>query len=200
MSIAVGEKPVRYLTAPLPLPDEIYTAEDLLGFPSDWHYELIEGYLRPMPMPTGNPHGRYTALMTLFLMQHIVEKAAGDCFAAESGFLTRRNPDTVKAPDFAFIRKERLTVPQGNGFTTIIPDLVLETRSPSDREAAVQEKVQEWLAAGVQVVLDLDPARETVTVYRANQDPLILSAGDSFTAEEILPGFSLPLRKVFPVQ
>jgi len=197
MSTAILETPVHYVTAPLPLLDRPYTAEELLHFPNDWHYELIEGYLRPM-MPTGDAHGTCTAKFSAFITIHVLEKGLGDIFAAESGFIIGQNPDTVKAPDFAFVAKDRLTFVRSQRFVPVAPDLVLETRSPSDRKASIQEKIEEWLAAGVRIVLDLDPAKEELHVYRQNAEPVTLSVEDSFVADDLLPGLVLPLRKVFP--
>lgn len=185
------------VTTPHPVWDNQYTAEQLHQFPADWHYELIEGYLRPMMMPTGDMHGSCTALFTAFATLHILEHKAGDVFAAETGFLLSESPDTVKAPDFAYVAKGRMPTHTGK-YPKVVPDLVLETRSPSDRKAGVEEKINEWLSFGTKYVLDLDPAKEILIVYRPNEAPLTLTKNDTFTAEGILPGFFLPLTKLFP--
>lgn len=183
---------------PMPLPawDRQYTVAELTQFPPEWHYELIEGYLRPMMMPTGDTHGACTALFTAFVTIYVSEHKLGRVFAAETGFLLAENPDTVKAPDFAFVAKDRMPALTGK-YAKVVPDLVLETRSPNDRKAGVEEKINEWLSFGTSYVLDLNPAKETVMVYRPSEAPLTLTKSDTFTAEDILPGFTLPLTKVF---
>ncbi len=185
--------------ANMPLPEwsRQYSAEELLQFPSDWNYELVEGYLRPLMMPTGDEHGLRTGIFTILAGAYILTNDLGDCFAAETGFLLSENPATVKAPDFAFVSKAR-RVPLTGRHVKVVPDLVLETRSPNDRKAGIEEKVSEWLSFGTRYVLDLDPVKQTILVYCPGVDPLLLSQSDSFTAEDILPGFALPLTKVFP--
>jgi len=188
--------PTYRVTMPLPAWDQQYVAEELLQFPSDWHYELIEGYLRPMMMPTGDEHGLRTGLFTILTGAHILTNDLGYAFSAESGFLLQENPDTVKAPDFAFVAKHRMP-PFTGKYAKVVPDLVMETRSPSDRKAGIEEKINEWLSFGTKYVLDLNPAKETLIIHRPGYSPLTLTKNDTFSAEDILPGFALPMAKVF---
>lgn len=173
-----------------------YSAEELLRFPASLRYELIKGQLRPMA-PTGDFHGSFTYDLGFEIGAFVRQNNLGRCFAAETGFLLRRDPDTVKAPDFAFISRERLTFPRTAGFVPVVPDLVLETRSPSDRNAAVAEKIHEWLDAGVRMALDLDPAKRTLRVYCPGIPPQTLTPNDTLQGGEVLPGFSLPLQRLF---
>jgi len=103
----------------------------------------------------------------------------------------------VLAPDFAFVAADRLPPARGRGFVPVTPDLVLETRSPSDRGPAVLTKAQEWLDAGVRIVLDLDPVRRTLTVYRLGVEPVTLTPADALDGYDVLPDFSLPLSRLF---
>ena len=75
---------------------KLYTAEDLLQFPSTEHYELIRGALIPMP-PSGWSHGTSTHLLQILLGSYVLQNELGACSAAETGFLISRNPDTVLA-------------------------------------------------------------------------------------------------------
>jgi Uma2 family endonuclease len=177
--------------------DRLYTAEDLLAFPPGARYELIDGRLRQMP-PTGDEHGSYTIDLSTEINYFVRSRGLGRCRAAETGFLLARDPDYVLAPDFAFIAADRLPPTPVRGFLPVVPDLVLETRSPSDRGPAVRAKVQEWLDAGVRIVLDLDPTRGTLTIYRPDSDPVALTSSDTLTLEDVLPGFALPLSRLFP--
>lgn len=145
---------------------QTYTAEELFAFPSDWHYELIRGKLRSLNMPAGARHGAKTNRVATFVSNFVYEHDLGECFAAETGFLIAQNPDTVLAPDFAFVSHARLPEELPGGYVRAVPNLVLETRSPNDRVREVSDKVREWLDAGVEVVLELNPAKQVLTVYR----------------------------------
>lgn len=147
-------------------------------------------------MPTGGAHGSCAALFTTFATIYVIENKLGYVFAAETGFLLAEDPDVVKAPDFAFVTKDRMP-PLTDKYAKVASDLVLEVRSPSDRKAGTEEKIEEWLRYGVRYVLDLDPVKETLHVHRPGAEPTMLTKADSFIAEDILPGFALPLSKVF---
>jgi len=180
-----------------PVAGRLYTAEELFAFPSDWHYELFEGRLEEMMSPTGGEHGLFTADLTVEIGSFVRSNNLGRCFVAETGFLLRRNPDTVLAPDFAFVAKDRLPGSPVRGYWPVVPDLVLETRSPSDRPAAVARKMNRWLVAGVRLVLDLDPATRTLIVHRPGEPPVTLTPADTLGGYDVLPGFALPLDRLF---
>ena len=124
-------------------------------------------------------------------------KDLGRGYAAETGFLLAQDPDTVLAPDFAFITKARLVPVRKRGYVPVIPDLVLETRSPSDSAQEVADKVRQWLEAGVRIVWELNLKARVLTVHRPDAEPRPLGPDDTLTGEEVLPGFTLPLRRLF---
>src|SRR5688572_2603706 len=129
----------------------LYTAEDLERLSAEGlRYELMAGELRPMS-PAGGEHGSLTKRLDHFLSTHVYEHGIGECFAAETGFLVARNPDTTLAPGWAFVASSRMPRPLPRGFVPVVPDVVLETRSPRDTSQAVGEKVTAWLRAGVRV-------------------------------------------------
>ena len=108
------------------------------------------------------------------------------------------DPDTVRAPDVAFILRER--VPQEGlprGFFPGAPDLAVEVISPSDLYAEVDEKVAEWIERGARVVFVVNPRRQTVAVHRARQPVRVLTEDDVLEAEDLVPGWSLPVRNLF---
>jgi len=122
----------------------------------------------------------------------------GIVFAAETGFLLTRQPDTVRAPDIAFIAQQR--VPKTGvwqGFIPLAPDLAVEVVSPSDRVYEVDEKVQDWLDNGTRLVWVVNPRTRTVTVNRAGSQPKILTASDELTGDDVVPGFTCPVREIF---
>jgi Uma2 family endonuclease len=83
------------------------------------------------------------------------------------------------------------------GYLETIPELVVEVRSKNDTVPEIQDKVAEYLSAGVQIVWDVDPRPKTVTVYRPGHDATELRIGDVLTAERVIPGFQVPVAELF---
>lgn len=177
---------------------KLITAEEFERFDPEWRYDLIEGELHTMPPMPGEEHGAITSDFSTELNLFVRDHGLGQCYAAETRFLIARDPDTAIGPDWAFITKERLPKKRNKGFSPLVPDIVLEVRSPSDKPAEVQKKINLWLSAGVQVVWEANPKREVLTVYRPGVSPVILTADSTLTCENILPGFALPLRRIWP--
>ena len=181
--------------APVITEPRLYTTDDLWCLPSGTRFELVRGELRPMPPPAGDEHGYLTQSIGQRIGVFVEDNDLGRCYAAETGFVLSRNPDTVLAPDFAFVAKSRLSGPPGKKYVPLVPDLVLETRSPDDTPSEVAEKIAGWLAAGVRIVWELDLKSRTLTVYRPDAEPQALAANDTLTGEDVLPGFALPLAR-----
>lgn len=172
------------------------TAEQLIELPGDgMRHELVEGMLRTMA-PAGSEHGLVGATL-LGRMYAVVEAGGlGRLFTAETGFRLRRDPDTVRAPDVAFVRADRVPDARVPGFAPLAPDLAAEIVSPNDRAVEVAGKALSWLDAGVQIVWVVDPENRTVTVYR--QDGVsVLRGPDVLRGESVLPGFALPLDELW---
>ena len=149
--------------------------------------------------PAGGKHGSVAMRVGSLLSVHVRANDLGEVFAAETGFILRRNPDTVRAPDASFIAKDRL--PEGElpiGYLEIVPDLAVEVVSPNDTTREVWDKVGDWLRAGTRLVWVIDPASRSVTVYRSMDDFQILSEGDELVGGEVIPGFTGNLRDQFP--
>jgi Uma2 family endonuclease len=176
----------------------VYTAQDLERLSHEGHhYELIRGELRPMS-PSGGPHGTASSRVSFYVNGIVYGEELGETFAAETGFFVERNPDTVKAPDFAFVSYERLPEPLPEGYVSLVPDLAVETRSPSDTAREVAEKVEEWLAASVRLVWVIEPRKRTITTHRQGRPTQVLGAGDTLDGEDVLPGLSVPVERIFP--
>jgi Uma2 family endonuclease len=175
---------------------KLYTADDLLAMPRDSRYELVRGELVPMSPPPGEQHGELAMTLSARATVYVQDHDLGRCLVAETGVLIGNNPDTVRAPDWAFTRKKRLHQPASAGHARVVPDVVLEVRSPSDSRAAFAERAAMWINAGVQMVWMLDPAQQTLTVHREHE-VRILGADDVLTGEDLLPGFELPLSRLF---
>ncbi len=156
--------------------------------------ELIRGeVIRLAPATSG--HGivamRIGARLAVFVEAHDL----GYVFAAETGFVLARDPDTVRAPDAAFVSRDR--EPAREEFVPFAPDLAVEVVSPDDRPRKVQEKVKDWLAAGARRVWVLYPRTATVHVHSSPTDVRILRHGDVLADEELLPGFAVLLAELF---
>ena len=176
------------------------TAEELLRMPDDgFRYELVRGELRKMP-PAGDEHGYVAGEVFAELRNHVKANNLGRTYAAETGFLISRDPDTVRAPDAAFVNRERVEeVSQTGGYFPGAPDLAVEVLSPNDTHAEVTEKALAWLDVGSRMVLVADPKRRAVTVYRSRSEIRILTAeaGDRIDGADVVPGWKLPVAELF---
>jgi Uma2 family endonuclease len=175
-----------------------FTAERLLAMPPDGkRYELVRGELRVMS-PSGNEHGAVVVRLTWRLAKHVEENRLGIVFAAETGFVISQNPDTVRAPDIAFVSQARLdVVGEVDGYWPGSPDLAVEVTSPSDSFSNVEEKALGWLAAGSKIVWVVDPKQKNVTVYRSKDDIRVLDWDSELDATELLPGWKTSVAELF---
>lgn len=176
----------------------LMTAEELERLEDDgYRYELIEGVLHRMSPASFRPSNiavRFAARLVVFADEH----GLGEVTGADGGYVLRRDPDTVLAPDVAFVRTERLpSAEEQEHFAPVVPDLVVEVVSPSDSMTKVDDKVERYLAAGVGLVWVFHPRRRTVTVRRANRPVRVLWEGDVLDGEDVLPGFVLAVSDIF---
>ncbi len=172
------------------------TAEDLLRLSSKGRYELVKGALIEMT-PPGYEHGKYVNRLNYFITHHVIQNDLGEVVAAETGFRLSRDPDTVRAPDIAFVSKARQPAIPPTGYADFAPDLVAEVVSPNDDPDEIQSKVRDWLEAGVRVVLVLYPRSRQIAVYRSLREVIILTEADTLTAPDVLPGFTCPVADIF---
>ncbi|HWS87892.1 MAG TPA: Uma2 family endonuclease [Pyrinomonadaceae bacterium] len=174
------------------------TASELFEMPDDgFRYELVKGELRKMS-PSGSEHGATIVNITVLLGQYVRAKKLGVCFGAETGFKIESDPDTVRAPDVAFISRERIPksgIPKQ--FWPGAPDLAVEVLSPGDTRGEVDEKVTDWLEAGVRAVWVINPKKRVVMVYRSTTDVERLSEGDELGGGEVVPGFRCKVTEIF---
>jgi Uma2 family endonuclease len=174
------------------------TANELFEMPDDgFRYELVKGELRKMS-PSGWEHGVVVVNITLLLGQHVKTNGLGACSGAETGFKIASDPDTVRAPDLAFVSRER--IPESDAakkFLAGAPDLAVEVLSPGDTRREVDEKVEDWLEAGARAVWVINPKRRGVTVYRSMTDVTRLSEGDELDGGDVVPGFRCKVSEIF---
>jgi Uma2 family endonuclease len=174
------------------------TAEELHELPDDGlRHELVEGELRTMP-PAGFEHGHVAMELAFHVKTFVRQHALGTVLAAETGFVLRRGPDTVRATDVAFVRTDRVPPrEERHTFAELAPDLVAEVTSPYDRVSEVNGKVAQWLDAGVRLVWVVDPETRVVVAHQPGGMAHLLREGHMLDGDDVLPGFRLPLSELF---
>jgi len=173
----------------------VTTAEQLHRATEIGRCELIRGELRMMS-PAGSEHGRIVGTLTCLLGNHIRAHQLGTFYGAETGFILQRDPDTVRAPDFAFLRSTRPDGPK-RGYYPGPPDLAVEVLSPDDRPGYVREKVAEWLEAGTLAVWVVDPRQLTVTTHEREAPAVVLGGSEILPGGAVLPEFEAAVRDLF---
>jgi Uma2 family endonuclease len=175
----------------------LVTAEEFARIPDDnYHHELVEGRVVRVS-PPGSRHGALIMRIGALLHQHVESQRAGAVLVT-AGFKIAADPDTVREPDIAFIRAER--IPSSGipvGFWPGPPDLAIEIRSPGDRLTSIRVKVADYLARGVCVVWVVDPAARAVTVHRTHSPAMTLSVDDEIDGSDVVRGFNCRVARFF---
>lgn len=176
----------------------LLTAEDLWKKSDDgYRYELVRGVIQRSPL-TGFEHGILSVVICSLLEKHVEMNCLGYVCSTGTGFKITHNPDTVRAPDAAFVRRESIEE-KGivKGFWDGAPDLAVEVISPSDTYTQVAEKVDEWLNAGCTLVWVVNPRRETVEVYKTPEDMTVLRGDDVLDGWDVIEGFQCSVKDIF---
>lgn len=183
--------------AALPAPSAV-TAEELAALSGDGAgYELVEGELQAMT-PAGYGHGRVAARALGRVLVFVEDHHLGEVVTAETGFVLHRGPDTVRAPDVAFVRADRVPADDDQaGYAELAPDLVVEVVSPSDRAGRVNATALAWLDAGVRLVWVVYPETRSVAVHRPEGAVTVLRDDAVLDGGDVLPGFMLALPDLF---
>lgn len=154
--------------------------------------ELIRGRLvvREPPMTW---HGAVSARLGRYLGSFVEAHGLGEVFGQDTGFKIESGPDTVRAPDAAFVALHRLTGVSQREYAPLAPDLLAEVLSSNDRAGEVLAKVAAWLEAGARLVWVIDPERRLARVYRPDGTLTVLGETDSLDGEDVLAGFRCAL-------
>lgn len=172
------------------------TLEEFLNLPDDgYRDEVSRGHLVREPQP-GDQHGAITVEMVTILNNWLKEHPIGK-LRTHSGFRLSRTPLTIRGPDIAFIRRQRLDTVLESPFFEGAPDLAIEIVSPSNTASDLQEKIAEYMEAGTYAVWVIYPRTRSVVVHDANGEIRMLSRRDTLTAPELLPGFEFPVERIF---
>ncbi len=178
-------------------PDAFLTIEEFenLHDASGDRLELVRGRVVREP-PAGGQHGLIGSNAGYFIRKYLEANPIGHCFNSDTGFILSMEPSIVRAPDVSFVRTERLPdVP--TGYIPVPPDIAMEIVSPTDRFNDVQQKVRDYLEAGTTVIWLIQPRTRSLTIYRKSSPPSELSENDDLTDQELLPGFEIPVARLF---
>ena len=177
---------------------KLVTADELLKLDAQGFYgELIRGVLCEMP-PPGNEHGQICLRLGSLIWQFVDIQQLGTATSNDSGIRLERDPDTVRGPDLAFFSKERLSPEiRLTGYSDVLPDLLVEVKSPHDSRDDIHDKALMWLSYGVRLVWVVLPDTRTVDVYRSTRDISTVAGNGELTGGDVLPGFRCDLDQVF---
>jgi len=178
--------------------DRAITADEFLRIdtPLAGKYELVRGKVIHMP-PPGLRHCDVQGNVYVLLRVFAKSTRLGRAFF-EAGTLLDRFPDTVRGPDVSFYSTERMAFDaEVVGYNDRPPDLVVEVLSPGNRPGDVRRKLQEYFAAGVRLAWIVDPEDRTVTVHTEPLASRTLTAEQTLTGGDVLPGFTTPIAAIF---
>lgn len=163
----------------------------------DGKAELVRGEVRVTP-PPGAPHGTAASNLFAMLVIHVRANGLGRVYGDSFGYELIRLPHTVRVPDLSFVRAERLPNDGvGPGLLKLAPDLAVEVLSPSETASSLEEKLDDYAAAGTPLVWVVDPIRRTVMVVATNAPVKWLREGDALDGGDIVAGFSCAVVDVF---
>ena len=176
--------------------EQLITGEELAEMADLGPCELLDGRIVPMP-PPGPLHAKLESEVDWWLRSWVKQTRRGHVLVGDAGIFIRRNPDTVRGADVAYVSNERWARRGAAAYLEVAPELVVEIVSPNDRWGDIMDKLADYFAAGVDRVWLVDPFRKQVFVHRSVTDVRALEPDDALTDDEILPGFSLPLADLF---
>ena len=164
----------------------------------DLRMELVNGEIQVMS-PSGGESGVVSMKLAARLAIWVEDRRLGQVFDSSTGFVLPNKSKDVRAPDAAFVRADRLRqVP--TSYVEVVPDLMVEVRSPTDSLTQLREKIQSFFAVGTQVGILVNPKSRSVEVYRPRQEvPQVLRDGDVLTVPELLPGWSVAIADLWPL-
>ena len=180
----------------LTIPSLLTAEEFLLREDLDGPVELVKGTVIEMPPPM--PRHAQVCSKIARLLGNFADERLGHVLTNDACIITQRGPDTVRGADVCYISYAK--VPKGplpDGYLPAQPDLIVEIRSPTDRWKDILKKVVEYLEAGTPVVCVVDPTTETARIYRSDRDEEQRKNGDLVRFDDVLPGFSVPLKQLF---
>jgi Uma2 family endonuclease len=161
-------------------------------------FELVQGRIRRTPVPT--PEHAFIEVNTSTLLNAFAKaNKLGRVYGGEVKIQIQTTPPTIRMADVCFMSFKKIpaSVPPSKKPFRIMPELVVEIKSDTDRHKAIRVKTEEYLTAGVKVVMVIDPEIESVAVFRDEELPIRFHNGDTVTIPDVLPGFAAPVKAFF---
>ena len=166
-----------------------------------YHYTLIDGELT-VSMSPGYLHARIASEIARLMGNFVVERDLGDV-TVESGHFPPLDRRTLLLPDVAFISKARVPAPDLERYAPVMPDLAVEIISPSQSQVQARRKAKVYLRHGAAMVWLVHPAEKNAEVWTAGNDDMpkseTIDLDDELSGGTVLPGFTLTLKRLFPV-
>jgi Uma2 family endonuclease len=185
------------------IPQQKITPDDLQKMPDEAAYELVDGQL--VERHTGAESSEIGVNIAFLLKAFLRNKPIARIFAADVGYQCFAwDPDKLRRPDVSAVRMDRLPGGQApKGYIRVAPDLAVEVISPNDTADEIDEKVDEYLRAGVRLIWVVSPVTRTVRIRRprsASAGPIsILTNDETISGEDVLPDFLCSVRDFFEV-
>ncbi|MDD1429064.1 Uma2 family endonuclease [Dolichospermum sp. ST_sed9] len=172
--------------------EQVQTAFSEAGL--DYDVELTNGRISIVG-PSDIVSSEISSRLIAFLFAWVNPRRLGRVFDSAGGFIL---PDSnLTAPDVSFVRAARLRQ-SPRYFGELVPDLVVEIKSQSDRIKPLVTKILNFITLGAVIGILIDPDEETVTVYRHQSEPTIFNNGDILTLPELFPGWELAISELWP--
>jgi Uma2 family endonuclease len=180
---------------------KILTADDVLDLPDPEGgigWELVDGQLVPV-MPASLSHGKLIAEVCRRLGNHVHEHGLPGEVASDPGVVLglRRDPERMRGPDVIYIERRKLEGQDPERLLRVIPDLAVEIDLTSAKKPGGQQRILDYLEAGVRLVWAIDVHSRTAMVYRPDGSARLIRAHEALEGEDVVPGFELPLAELF---
>jgi Uma2 family endonuclease len=161
----------------------------------DYQLELVDGKII-IRGPSDIVSSEIGAEFGTLLLNWVKPRKLGRVFESSGGFILPNS--NLTAPDVSFVTADRLKQSK-RYFAELVPDLVVEIKSQSDRLKPLREKIQSFIKSGAKVGILIDPDKRTVTIYTPTAEPVVLRDGDMISIPELLPGWEVPVTELWPI-
>lgn len=161
----------------------------------DYQLELVDGKIIIMG-PSDIVSSEIGAELVRLLLNWVKPRKLGRVFESSGGFILPNS--NLTAPDVSFVTADRLKQSK-RYFAELVPDIVVEIKSQSDRLKPLREKIQSFIELGAKVGILIDPDKRTVTIYTPKAEPVVLRDGDMISIPELLPGWEVAVTELWPI-
>ncbi len=198
-AIAPGVESTRVASTTVASPAVTADAFYDLAARSRAHLELVRGEVRVMS-PASGLHGLLCSRLVRLLDTHVDARGLGWCFTEATGFrlgIPGDAEESVRAPDVAFVTRERLPSVPPHGSLRVAPDLAVEVLSPQQTASEIVERLGDYLAAGTRVFWIVDPRTRRVVVHAVDGPMRVLREGDTLDGGTVVPGLAIAVADLF---